>query len=526
VSHIVAETPPAVARTIAHAFAASATLREAMLRLLEGLGPQLGFAAGLYWERDTVADVLRFVMIWRAPDIVIPDFEAASRARVFRRGEGLPGRVWERGKWTVIPDLSTDTNFPRRDSGLRDQLRSAVAFPIGDGVLEFFHREGTLDEHRLEETAQLLAAHLEEFLRRAAALEAERISEARRAAILEAALDSVVSMDAAGRVTDWNAAAERMFGWSREEALGREMAELIVPPALRESHRRGLARYLTRQQSTMLNRRLELRGMRKDGSEFPIELIIARIPVQGTLAFTGYLRDLTERRRAEAESREREAFRERFIGILGHDLRSPIQAILGSTYQLRNAALSETERRSLERIGTSAQRMSRMIDDLLDLTRGRLGGGIPVSPRTMDLAQTAAQVIEETRAAHPGREIVLDVQGEASGRWDPDRMAQLLSNLTVNAIVHGVQDKPVRIALAATADRVEIAVHNEGSPIPEGDRERIFDPFRRAAAEGGKGLGLGLYIAREIARAHGGELSLDSFAEQGPTFRVRLPRVR
>jgi len=525
-SHILAETQPGVARTIARAFAASATLPEAMLRLLEGLGPQLRFAAGLYWERDAAANVLRFVMIWRAPDIIIPDFEAASRARVFRRGEGLPGRVWEQGKWTVIRDLSTDTNFPRRDSGLRDQLRSAVAFPIGDGVLEFFQREGTLDEHQLEETAQLLAAHLEEFLRRTAALEAERISEARRAAILDAALDSIVSMDAAGRVTDWNAAAERMFGWSREEALGREMAELIVPPSLRENHRRGLARYLKTRQSALLNRRLELLGMRKDGSEFPVELTIARIPLEGTLAFTGYLRDLTERRRAEAESREREAFRERFIGILGHDLRSPIQAILGSTYQLKKAALSETEHQSLARIGISAQRMSRMIDDLLDLTRGRLGGGIPVSPRTMDLGQTAAQVIEETRAAHPGREIVLEAQGEASGQWDPDRMEQLLSNLTVNAVVHGAPNRPVRIGITATADHVEIAVHNEGTPIPEGDRERIFDPFRRAAPESGKGLGLGLYIAREIVRAHGGELSLDSSAEQGTTFRALLPRLR
>jgi len=98
-------------------------------------------------------------------------------------------------------------------------------------------------------------------------------------------------MDAAGRVTDWNAAAERMFGWSREEALGREMAELIVPPSLRENHRRGLARYVKTRQSALLNRRMELLGMRKDGSEFPVELTIARIPIEGTLAFTGYLRD-------------------------------------------------------------------------------------------------------------------------------------------------------------------------------------------------------------------------------------------
>jgi len=145
-------TDSGVARAIASAFAASATLREAVPRLLEALGLQLRFAAGEYWDVDAGADALRLVMTWRAADVIIPEFEAASRARFCRGGEGLPGGVWSSGKWAIIPDLAVDPNFPRRESAARDQLRSAAAFPLGEaGVLEFFRREEPIYEREIAE---------------------------------------------------------------------------------------------------------------------------------------------------------------------------------------------------------------------------------------------------------------------------------------------------------------------------------------------------------------------------------------
>ena len=498
-----------------------------MPRLLEALGRQLRFAAGEYWEIDPAIDALRQGMTWRATDVVIPEFEAASRDRLFKRGEGIPGRVWATGRWVAIPDLGADPDFPRREFAARDRLRSAAAFPLGGaGVLAFFRREEEVHEREIEGAAGLLAAQTEEFLLRVSAQEAARTSEARRAAILEAALDSIVSMDAKGLVTDWNPAAERMFGWLRGEALGRELAELIIPPRLRNAHRGGLARYLLTRQSRLLNQRVELIGMRKDGGEFPVELTITRIPIGGPPAFTGYLRDLTARRRADAEAREREAFRERFIGILGHDLRTPLQGILLSAQLLESRLSSQEDQRALGRVVSSAKRMSRMIDEVLDLTRGRLGGGIPVEPRPMDLAQTCQQALEETKAAWPARNILLEIQGDVTGQWDPDRLAQLLSNLIVNALVHGAPDRPVLVAAAAKGEKVALEVHNEGTPIPGADRDLIFDPFRIGAGSSPTGLGLGLYIAREIARAHGGDLEVESTAEQGTTFRTVLPRSR
>src|SRR5882672_3077886 len=219
----------AMAPAIASAFSTSTTLPEAVPKLLEGIGAAGRFAAGQYWERDRGRDLLAYVVNWRAPTTVIAEFEAASRARTFRPGEGLPGRVLATGEPALSPDLSADPDFPRAWAA-GSRLGSGAAFPLGDqevvGVLEFFRVEKDLDAAEVARIGDLLAAHGVEFFRRVRAQAAARAAEARRAAILEAALDAIVSMDAQGRVTDWNAAAERMFGWSRQEALGREMAEL------------------------------------------------------------------------------------------------------------------------------------------------------------------------------------------------------------------------------------------------------------------------------------------------------------
>ena len=408
-----------------------------------------------------------------------------------------------------------------------ESLGSAAAFPIGApaviGVLEFFRRAPGLSEADILHPAQLLAAQSSEFLRRVGAQQAARAAEARRAAMLDAALDAVVSMDATGVVTDWNAAAQRMFGFARAEAIGKEMAELIIPPRFRQGHRRGLARYLTTGEAHVLDKRLELFAVRKDGSEFPVELTIARIALAGAPAFTGYLRDTTDRAQAQARAQQQDAFRERFIAIVGHDLRTPLQGIVGSAALLLRSPLNEKQSRSANRIVASAERMNRMISDLLDLTRGRLGGGIPIAPQATDLNAVCDQVVEESRAAYPERTIELAVAGQTAGQWDADRLAQALSNLIGNALTHGDPARPIRVDAVGNDQRVAVAVHNFGPPIPEAELASIFDPFRQGSTRHRTGLGLGLYIAREIARAHGGVVEVASSAEVGTTFTITLP---
>lgn len=522
-----------LSRTIAAAFASAATLREAVPRLLEAIGGVFSFDAGQFWELDEARQELRFGALWRASDVTIPGFESASRSRTFARGEGLPGRVWATGALVVIDDLASEAGFPRREAALREPLRSAVGFPLADaafaGVLEFFHRESGRRSPALGSAGELLSAHAREFLRRVAAQDAARHSEARRAAMLEAALDSIVSMDARGRVTDWNRAASVLFGFSPEEAIGREMADLIIPTRYREAHRHGLARYVATGKGTVLDRRLEMTAVRKDGRELPVELTIVRIRGEGEPAFTGYLRDLSDRRRAEEEARGEVAFREHLLGIVGHDLRNPLSAVtVSATILSRNKDLTKSQRKPVQQILTSASRMKTIIANLLDYTHVKASGGLHLDRRGVDAHELIRKVLLELQASNPTWTVELETHGAGTGTWDPDRLEQVVSNLLTNAFKHGEPGQPVKVVSRGEAAGWTMTVANRGDPIAGDLRERLFEPFARGPQTPQtvkQSLGLGLYISKHLVRAHGGAVSFTSSAEEGTVFTVRLPHA-
>lgn len=220
------------------------------------------------------------------------------------------------------------------------------------------------------------------------------------------------------------------------------------------------------------------------------------------------------------------AFRERFIGIVGHDLRSPLHAITFlAASLLERADTTEGQGRIVRRIAASADRMGRMIADLLDLTRVRLGAGIPVDPQPVNLADVVRQAIDEVAAAHAGRRITLDADGAVPGSWDSDRMAQVVSNLLSNALDHSPEGAPVAVRVCGDQAGAILAVHNDGPPIAPEVQPRLFEPFVQGEdAAPGEGLGLGLFIANEIVLAHGGSIDVTSTAAKGTTFTVRLPR--
>jgi signal transduction histidine kinase len=233
-------------------------------------------------------------------------------------------------------------------------------------------------------------------------------------------------------------------------------------------------------------------------------------------------------RRQEERMRRTAEFRERFLGVVSHDLRNPLNAILLSANALLRAeGLPAGHVKRVRRIATSGERMVRMIGELLDFTRGRLGGGIPIHARPTNLRHLCRQVLEELEIGHPGRELRLVAEGHLQGTWDPDRLVQLLGNLGKNALDYSPQDTPVDFSLHGEGDTVRLEVHNEGPPIPSELLPDIFEPFRRAVEGDGQptpGLGLGLYIVQQIAQAHGGTVEVCSRAGEGTTFRVRLPR--
>jgi phosphoserine phosphatase RsbU/P len=221
-------------------------------------------------------------------------------------------------------------------------------------------------------------------------------------------------------------------------------------------------------------------------------------------------------------------FRERLIGIVSHDLRNPISAILvGTGSLLRRENLDERTTRMVTRIHSAAERASRMVGDLLDYTQARFGGGIRVSRVPGELEPVVRQVIEELEVAHPDRSIELALDGDGRGEWDTDRMAQVVGNLISNALNYSPADSPVRVEMRGEDGWVTLSVHNYGAAIPAALQSRIFEPMERAAAEVTKtsrSVGLGLFIVRHLVEAHRGSITLTSSPEEGTTFTVRLPR--
>lgn len=218
-----------------------------------------------------------------------------------------------------------------------------------------------------------------------------------------------------------------------------------------------------------------------------------------------------------------------FLAVLGHDLRSPLGAVMAAAGALLQSEESDKgSAKAAALILRSTTRMGHMVSDLIDFTRTRLGTGLPLMRTWTNLGIVLQQAIEETEAAHPARNIRVEARGNLQGSWDEGRIKQVLSNLIENAIYHGNAEFAVTVTLRGDDRQVVLTVHNEGAPIPEHERERIFEPLITAPETSSpltsKHLGLGLYIARQIVRAHGGTIEVQSEASSGTTFTVELPR--
>lgn len=221
--------------------------------------------------------------------------------------------------------------------------------------------------------------------------------------------------------------------------------------------------------------------------------------------------------------RQSSALREQFIAVLGHDLRNPLAAIKGGLRLIAKTPLTERAASIVGMAQQSADRMAALISDVMDFARGRLGGGIEISARPADLSRILTHVVDELRTGFADRVIVMDIQTPKPVLCDANRIAQLLSNLLANALTHGAADSPVRVIADQVDGILQLVVINSGDPIPAEAMEKLFQPFSREDVRPGQqGLGLGLYIASEIARGHGGSLSATSSAAE-TCFTFRMP---
>lgn len=220
--------------------------------------------------------------------------------------------------------------------------------------------------------------------------------------------------------------------------------------------------------------------------------------------------------------------REQFVAVLSHDLRTPLASVGMSTELLLRRPLADADRRSVERIRISIRRMATMVSDLLDLTRANLGSGLGVvMAEVINLDRTLRHVVSELEQAYPHRTVNVSIGPIGTVRCDRERLGQLLSNLVANALVHGAPDRPVDVRAERSAgpdgDALLIEVRNQGTPISADLRERLFQPYTRGGPGSPQGLGLGLYIVKQISDAHGGSLEIESTTEHGTRFRFTLP---
>ena len=240
-------------------------------------------------------------------------------------------------------------------------------------------------------------------------------------------------------------------------------------------------------------------------------------------------------RRREQTVEERAAiyqFQERLISIVGHDLRNPLSAVLVSAQMLlkRKDELREGQVQAVERIARSASRIDALGNLLVDFTQARLGGGVPLRREASDARPAAERALDELRSANPTRDLKLEVKtGNTYGNWDVERITQIISNLASNALRYGAKDSTVTVLMEdSPPNSMTISVHNRGEPIAPDLLPHLFEPYKRgrdSAKTYASGLGLGLYIVREIARAHGGEVTVHSNRIDGTTFRAKLPRT-
>ncbi|MGI8809399.1 MAG: BREX system ATP-binding domain-containing protein [Acidimicrobiales bacterium] len=481
-----------------------------------------------------------------------------ERFAVFRRitesmplplGTGLPGRVLSSRCPVWIPDVLVDADFPRARTGEAIDLRAAFAVPLlaGQdvaGVLEFFSPDALPVDQRLLDLVAQVGTELGRVVERKRSEDALRHSEERTRSILAAATDAFIGMDQDGVITDWNRSAEAVFGWSRDEVMGRLLSDTIVPPGFRRAHQDGLRRFLETGEGSLVGKRIELVGRHRDGHEFPAELSIWHIASGNRHFFNAFLQDISERKRTEqalAEARdqamEASRMKSQFLANMSHEIRTPMNGVIGLTQLLLDAELRPDQRRYAEGLRSAGEALLVVINDILDFSKIEAGKleleDVDVDPRHLvdDVVQLLAPGASAKGLALVGT-CSSDVPGRLRG--DPGRLRQILVNLTSNAVKFTERGEVVvRVDQIGTAtgdwSTVQFEVSDTGIGIDPADQGHILEPFSQADASTTRrygGTGLGLAICRQLAELMGGSISLESRPGHGSTFRVVVPLGR
>jgi len=547
----------AVTKVLANAV----SLETAAPDLVRALCEVVGWSFGAVWRVDRRdVNVLRCVGTWTREGEA-PGFGEASLGFHFRRGEGLPGRVWQSGSAVWVEDVTQDANFRRAPQAVRAGLRGAFALPIvvpdagtGEvvGVIEAFGSESRAPDSQVLAVMAALGSQIGQFLQRRRSEAALRESEERLRLIIDSAIDAVVVIDAVGIVRAWNPQAEKTFGWTAGEAIGRELAQLIVPPELREAHLAGMARYRDTGVGHVIGKRLELPAIDRHGRRFSVELSISPIhradvregeadrPGGWPILFSGFLRDITQRleaeaalRRAKEEAEAAAAAKADFLAMMSHEIRTPMNAIIGLTGLVLDADLDPQQAAYLRTVRDSGEALLTIINDILDFSKIE-AGQLALERLVFAPADLATDIVDLFRTSAEAKGLALTAvvsPGVAPAVVsDPGRLRQVLNNLVGNAIKFtSAGAVTLTVDVSPGGAGLELSVSDTGVGIPEDVLARLFQPFSQADSSMSRrygGTGLGLAICDRLVRLLGGHIRVESVAGRGSTFHVSVPVER
>ena len=497
-------------RTVARILAETAAEEQLYAQVLEAMGQALGWDLGAIWEASEAGDALVCADVWCSPSAGpgAAEFASITRETDMRRSQGLPGRVLATGEPHWVVDFALEEDFPRARSAAATGMRSALCSPIRSaggilGAIEFFSSRAREPDDDLLAAMAALGSQVGQVVERRRAQSRARVAADLHQAIVDAALDCIITIDEAGRVLEFNPAAQTTFGYTSEEAVGREMAELIVPPSLRERHRAGFERCVRTGNGGLLGNRVEVTGMRADGSEFPVELTITRIDVPGAPRFTGFVRDITERKRAESDLR---ASRARIVDA-ADEARRRIERNLHDGAQQRLVNVGLGLRLAHTQLGESPSESGVLLEDAM-----------------RELTRATAELRELARGIHPA--VLTDgglepaVAGLVSGSKTQVRIAEMPRERfspSVEATAYFVVAEALtNVARYAGASEAEVKVRREDGRLLVQVRDN-----GHGGAQPDKGTGLRGLTDR--LAAVGGELSVVSLDGEGTIVRAEIP---